>query len=67
MKLAGVAAFLRALSEANVRVLVVGGLAVNAHGYIRWKTWDAPATSTMCSTCVGSRKSGANEAGRPRN
>ena len=35
MKIASVAAILRALNDAEVRVLVVGGLAVNAHGYLR--------------------------------
>jgi hypothetical protein len=36
MKLASVAAVLEALNRGNVRVLVVGGLAVNAHGYLRF-------------------------------
>jgi hypothetical protein len=36
MKVASVAAILRALNAANVRALVVGGLAVNAHGYLRF-------------------------------
>src|SRR5215203_3441926 len=36
MKLSSVAAILRALNAAHVRALVVGGLAVNAHGYIRF-------------------------------
>jgi len=36
MKLSSVAAILRALNAAQVRALVVGGLAVNAHGYIRF-------------------------------
>ena len=36
MKLASVVAILRALNEANVRALVVGGLAVNAHGFLRF-------------------------------
>ena len=36
MKLASVAAILEALNRENVRVLVVGGLAVNAHGYLRF-------------------------------
>ena len=36
MKLGSVAAILRALNAADVRVLVVGGLAVNAHGYLRF-------------------------------
>lgn len=36
MKLASVAAVLEALSREKVRVLVVGGLAVNAHGYLRF-------------------------------
>lgn len=35
MKLAGVEALVRALNDANVRFIVVGGLAVNAHGYGR--------------------------------
>jgi len=33
MKLSSVAAILHSLNEAQVRALVVGGLAVNAHGY----------------------------------
>ncbi len=36
MKLQSVAAILKALNEAEVRALVVGGLAVNAHGYLRF-------------------------------
>jgi len=36
MKLASVAAVLEAMNRENVRVLVVGGLAVNAHGYLRF-------------------------------
>ncbi|MGB8341633.1 MAG: hypothetical protein WCE51_08585 [Chthoniobacterales bacterium] len=36
MKLASVAMILGALNEAGVRALVVGGLAVNAHGYLRF-------------------------------
>ncbi|MEP6955378.1 MAG: hypothetical protein ABI883_01020 [Chthoniobacterales bacterium] len=36
MKLSSVAAILRVLNAAEVRALVVGGLAVNAHGYIRF-------------------------------
>lgn len=36
MKFASVVAILRALNAAEVRVLVVGGLAVNAHGYLRF-------------------------------
>jgi plasmid replication initiation protein len=36
MKLASVALILGALNEAGVRALVVGGLAVNAHGYLRF-------------------------------
>jgi hypothetical protein len=35
MKLADVEAILRALNDANVRYLIVGGLAVIAHGYVR--------------------------------
>jgi uncharacterized protein (DUF1786 family) len=35
MKLASVAAVFEALNRENVRVIVVGGLAVNAHGYLR--------------------------------
>lgn len=35
MKLASFEAIVRALTEANVRYLVAGGLAVNAHGYLR--------------------------------
>lgn len=36
MKLASFEAIVRALNEANVRYLVAGGLAVNAHGYLRF-------------------------------
>lgn len=36
MKLASVAAILQALNEAGVRALLAGGLAVNAHGYLRF-------------------------------
>ena len=36
MKLQSVVAILRALNEANVRALRVGGLAVNARGYLRF-------------------------------
>jgi len=36
MKLSSIAAILRALNAAQVRALVVGGLAVNAHGYLRF-------------------------------
>jgi hypothetical protein len=36
MKLSSVAAILNALNNAEVRALVVGGLAVNAHGYLRF-------------------------------
>lgn len=36
MKLTSVEAIVRALNEANVRYLVAGGLAVNAHGYLRF-------------------------------
>lgn len=36
MKLASVALLLQALNDAGVRALVVGGLAVNAHGYLRF-------------------------------
>jgi len=36
MKLADVAAILRALNDADVRYLIVGGLAVIAHGYVRY-------------------------------
>lgn len=36
MKLASVAMILDALNTAEVRALVVGGLAVNAHGYLRF-------------------------------
>ncbi len=39
MKLASFEALVRALNEADVRFIVVGGLAVNAHGYGR-QTWD---------------------------
>lgn len=36
MKLASIEAIVRALNGANVRFLVAGGLAVNAHGYLRY-------------------------------
>lgn len=36
MKLESLEALVRALNEGNVRYLVAGGLAVNAHGYIRY-------------------------------
>jgi hypothetical protein len=36
VKLASVEAIVRALNEAGVRYLVAGGLAVNAHGYLRF-------------------------------
>ena len=36
MRLASVEAIIRALNEADVRYLVAGGLAVNAHGYLRF-------------------------------
>jgi len=36
MKLADVEAILRALNEADARYLIVGGLAVVAHGYVRY-------------------------------
>lgn len=35
MEVRSVEAIVRALNEANVQYLVVGGLAVNAHGYVR--------------------------------
>jgi predicted nucleotidyltransferase len=35
VKLASIEAIARALNEAGVRYLVAGGLAVNAHGYVR--------------------------------
>lgn len=36
MKLASLEALARSLNEGNVRYLIAGGLAVNAHGYIRF-------------------------------
>ena len=36
MKLASFEAIVRALNDASVRYLVAGGLAVNAHGYLRF-------------------------------
>lgn len=36
MKLRSFAAIVTALNDANTRYLVVGGLAVNAHGYLRY-------------------------------
>jgi hypothetical protein len=36
MKLADLEAILRALNDADVRYLIVGGLAVVAHGYVRY-------------------------------
>lgn len=35
MELSAVTAIASALNDAGVRYLVVGGLAVNAHGYVR--------------------------------
>ncbi len=35
MRVADLEAIFRALNDANVRYLIVGGLAVNAHGYVR--------------------------------
>lgn len=35
MEVRSVEAIVRALNEANVRYLIVGGLAVNAHGFVR--------------------------------
>ncbi len=48
MKFASVAAILCALNAAQVRVLVVGGLAVNAHGYLRF-TKDADLVIDLVS------------------
>ena len=36
MKLASFEAIVRALEDASVRYLIVGGLAVNAHGFLRF-------------------------------
>jgi predicted nucleotidyltransferase len=36
MKIDDVGTILRALNDANVRYLIVGGLAVVAHGYVRF-------------------------------
>lgn len=36
MKLASLEAIVRSLNEGNVRYLIAGGLAVNAHGYVRF-------------------------------
>jgi hypothetical protein len=36
MKLAGFEVIVRALEDASVRYLVVDGLAVNAHGFLRF-------------------------------
>jgi hypothetical protein len=36
MKLASIEAIIRVLENAGVRYLVAGGLAVNAHGYLRF-------------------------------
>ena len=36
MKLASFEAIVRALEDAGVRYLVAGGIAVNAHGYLRF-------------------------------
>ncbi len=36
MKLASLEAIVRSLNDGNVRYLIAGGLAVNAHGYIRF-------------------------------
>ena len=45
MKLAAFEAIAAALRDARVRYLVAGGLAVNAHGYVRL-TW--PSASPPC-------------------
>ena len=36
VKLASVESIVRALNDAGVRYLIAGGLAVNAHGYLRF-------------------------------
>jgi hypothetical protein len=36
MRLASVEAIVRALARGDVRYLIVGGLAVNAHGFLRF-------------------------------
>jgi len=46
MKLASLEALARALNAAEVRYLVVGGVAVNAHGYIRY-TQDVDLVITL--------------------
>ena len=52
MKLGSVAAILRALNAAEVRVLVVGGLAVNAHGFLRF-TKDADFVIELVPENIG--------------
>jgi hypothetical protein len=46
MKLASFEAIVRALNEAGVRYLIAGGLAVNAHGYLRF-TQDVDVVLTL--------------------
>jgi hypothetical protein len=67
MKLASLEAIVRSLNEGNVRYLIAGGVAVNAHGYIRFTqdvdlviALDAAnigrAISTTCSISSGSKR-----------
>ncbi len=52
MKLASLEAIVRALNEGSVRYLIAGGLAVNAHGYVRLtQDVDLRPTSFVHSTC----------------
>ncbi len=52
MKLASLEAIVRSLNEGNVRYLIVGGLAVNAHGYIRF-TQDIDLVITLDPANIG--------------
>jgi predicted nucleotidyltransferase len=46
MKLSGLESIFRSLNEANIRYLIVGGVAVNAHGYGR-STYDVDIVLAM--------------------
>lgn len=52
MKLASFEAIVRALNDAGVRYLIAGGVAVNAHGYLRF-TKDADVVLDLAPDNVG--------------